>query len=115
MPFAGLLEAIMAGKFESRFKYRDEGDVNARTSTRRTRLREVLLPQALLRFVRFGLPFRFSHDDNHRARRRSVLRALAAAVHRVVIPRAGGESGIPETVIVSGEAAACWIVRSRLR
>ncbi|QOZ45044.1 hypothetical protein XH89_17355 [Bradyrhizobium sp. CCBAU 53340] len=30
MPFAGLLEAMMAGKFEWQFKYRDEADVNAR-------------------------------------------------------------------------------------
>jgi len=29
MPFAGLLEAMMAGKFEWQFKYRDEADVNA--------------------------------------------------------------------------------------
>ncbi|APO52816.1 hypothetical protein DXU04_40410 [Bradyrhizobium diazoefficiens] len=28
-PFAGLLEAMMAGKFEWQFKYRDEADVNA--------------------------------------------------------------------------------------
>jgi len=27
-PFAGLLEAMMAGKFESQFKHRDEADVN---------------------------------------------------------------------------------------
>src|ERR1700759_331743 len=27
MPFAGLLEAMMAGKFEWQFKYRDEADV----------------------------------------------------------------------------------------
>ncbi|QFI77376.1 hypothetical protein F8237_30475 [Bradyrhizobium betae] len=31
MPFAGLLEAMMAGKFEWQFKYRDEADVNAAT------------------------------------------------------------------------------------
>ena len=30
MPFAGLLEVMMAGKFEWQFKYRDEADVNAR-------------------------------------------------------------------------------------
>jgi hypothetical protein len=30
MPFAGLLEAMMAGKFEWQFKYRDEADVNGR-------------------------------------------------------------------------------------
>ncbi|RTM09436.1 MAG: hypothetical protein EKK33_26325 [Bradyrhizobiaceae bacterium] len=29
MPFAGLLRAMMAGKFEWQFKYRDEADVNA--------------------------------------------------------------------------------------
>ncbi|MDD1537334.1 hypothetical protein C7U89_28540 [Bradyrhizobium sp. WBOS4] len=29
LPFAGLLEAMMAGKFEWQFKYRDEADVNA--------------------------------------------------------------------------------------
>jgi hypothetical protein len=88
MPFVGLLEAIMAGKFESRFKYRDEGDVNARDAARRANWQEVLLPQALLRFVRFGLPFRSSDDDNHRARRRSVARlaplsspALCAIAH----------------------------------
>jgi hypothetical protein len=28
-PFAGLLEAMMPGKFEWQFKYRDEADVNA--------------------------------------------------------------------------------------
>ncbi|QAU50159.1 hypothetical protein EAS56_22680 [Bradyrhizobium guangzhouense] len=28
-PFAGLLEAMMAGKFEWQFKHRDEADVNA--------------------------------------------------------------------------------------
>jgi hypothetical protein len=31
MPFAGLLKAMMAGKFEWQFKYRDEADVNAPT------------------------------------------------------------------------------------
>jgi hypothetical protein len=35
MPFAGLLEAMMAGKFERQFKHRDEADVNA--SARRPR------------------------------------------------------------------------------
>jgi hypothetical protein len=30
MPFAGVLEAMMAGKFEWQFKYRDEAGVNAR-------------------------------------------------------------------------------------
>jgi hypothetical protein len=34
MPFAGLLEAMMAGKFEWQFKYRDEGAVNARAPRR---------------------------------------------------------------------------------
>jgi hypothetical protein len=29
VPFAGLLEVMMAGKFEWQFKYRDEADVNA--------------------------------------------------------------------------------------
>jgi hypothetical protein len=29
MPFAGLLESMMASKFEWQFKYRDEADVNA--------------------------------------------------------------------------------------
>jgi hypothetical protein len=29
MPFAGLLEVMMAGKFEWQFKYRDEAGVNA--------------------------------------------------------------------------------------
>ena len=28
MPFAGLLEAMMAGKFEWQFKYRDESNLN---------------------------------------------------------------------------------------
>jgi len=36
MPFAGLLEAMMAGKFEWQFKYRDEADVNARARRLRT-------------------------------------------------------------------------------
>jgi hypothetical protein len=35
-PFAGLLETMMAGKFEWQFKYRDEADVNA--SARRLRV-----------------------------------------------------------------------------
>jgi hypothetical protein len=35
MPFAGLLEAMMAGKFEWQFKYRDEADVNARAQRSR--------------------------------------------------------------------------------
>jgi len=30
LPFAGLLKAMMAGKFEWQFKYRDEADVNGR-------------------------------------------------------------------------------------
>jgi hypothetical protein len=29
VPFAGLLETMMAGNFEWQFKYRDEEDVNA--------------------------------------------------------------------------------------
>jgi hypothetical protein len=36
MPFAGLLEAMMAGKFEWQFKYRDEADVNASARRRGT-------------------------------------------------------------------------------
>ncbi|KJC34468.1 hypothetical protein UB31_21670 [Bradyrhizobium sp. LTSP849] len=35
MPFAGLLEVMMAGKFEWQFKYRDEADVNARAQRSR--------------------------------------------------------------------------------
>ena len=48
----------MAGKFEWQFKYRDEADVNGRPARARE-LREVPDLQALLRFVRFGLPCDF--------------------------------------------------------
>jgi hypothetical protein len=41
MPFSGLLEAMMAVKFEWQFKYRDEGDVNASARARRTKMQEV--------------------------------------------------------------------------
>ncbi len=68
MPFAGLLKAMMASKFEWQFKHRNEGDVNARAPARRADMQEVPDSQALLRFLRFGLPCRFSEDDNHRAR-----------------------------------------------
>ncbi len=66
----------MAGKFEWQFKYRDEGDVNARTPARCTKMQEVPEPQAFLRTVRFGLPCRFSDDDNHPVRRRRTRCAL---------------------------------------
>jgi hypothetical protein len=40
MPFAGLLEAMMAGKFEWQFKYRDEAGVNARAWSERSESRK---------------------------------------------------------------------------
>jgi hypothetical protein len=40
MPFAGLLETMMAGKFEWQFKHRDEGDVNARGRRARRELKK---------------------------------------------------------------------------
>ncbi|QOZ52812.1 hypothetical protein XH90_16665 [Bradyrhizobium sp. CCBAU 53338] len=43
MPFTGLLEAMMAGKFEWQFKYRDEADVNARPRRNRGRLKKSLI------------------------------------------------------------------------
>jgi hypothetical protein len=67
MPFAGLLEAMMAGKFEWQFKYRDEADVNASVRRRRTESRNPrftgtsAIPQ-----IRFTLGF--WDIDNHRAR-----------------------------------------------
>jgi hypothetical protein len=42
-PFAGLLEAMMPGKFEWQFKYRDEADVNARTRRARGRFEKPLI------------------------------------------------------------------------
>ncbi|MDA9401817.1 hypothetical protein XH79_24270 [Bradyrhizobium sp. CCBAU 45389] len=41
--FAGLLEAMMAGKFEWQFKYRDEADVNASTRRLRTEFKKPLI------------------------------------------------------------------------
>ena len=49
----------MAGKFEWQFKHRDEADVNASARHPRGRFRKSLILQALLRFVRFGLPWDF--------------------------------------------------------
>jgi hypothetical protein len=43
MPFAGLLEAMMAGKFEWQFKYRDEADVNARARPTRRQFKKSLI------------------------------------------------------------------------
>lgn len=43
MPFAGLLEVMMAGKFEWQFKYRDEADVNASARWRRTESKKSLV------------------------------------------------------------------------
>jgi hypothetical protein len=43
MPFAGLLEAMMAGKFEWQFKYRDEADVNAPDRSPRGKFKNPLL------------------------------------------------------------------------
>jgi hypothetical protein len=42
MPFAGLLKAMMAGKFEWQFKYRDEADVNAGARHPRTECKKSL-------------------------------------------------------------------------
>jgi hypothetical protein len=69
MPLAGLLEAMMAGKFEWQFKYRDEGAVNARAP------RQSPNPEShrfagtsANRQTRFTVGF--WEIDNHRARRR---------------------------------------------
>ncbi|QAU39997.1 hypothetical protein XH86_21755 [Bradyrhizobium guangdongense] len=43
LPFAGFLEAMMAGKFEWQFKYRDEADVNARADHKRRRCKKSLI------------------------------------------------------------------------
>nr|AWM01685.1 hypothetical protein CIT40_17685 [Bradyrhizobium amphicarpaeae] len=43
MPFAGLLEVMMAGKFEWQFKYRDEADVNASARRRRAEFKKSLI------------------------------------------------------------------------
>jgi hypothetical protein len=43
LPFAGLLEAMMAGKFEWQFKYRDEADVNAPARRRRGDFKKSLI------------------------------------------------------------------------
>jgi hypothetical protein len=43
MPFAGLLEAMMAGKFEWQFKYRDEADVNASARHARGKFKKSLI------------------------------------------------------------------------
>jgi len=43
MPFAGLLEAMMAGKFEWQFKYRDEADVNASAPHLRAEFKKSLI------------------------------------------------------------------------
>ncbi|MGY4624050.1 hypothetical protein ACVWY3_001806 [Bradyrhizobium sp. USDA 4486] len=42
MPFAGLLEAMMAGKFEWQFKYCDEADVNASAGRVRAEFKKFL-------------------------------------------------------------------------
>ena len=41
MPFAGLLRTIFAVKFEWRFKYRDEGGVNAQGGYAPAKMQEV--------------------------------------------------------------------------
>lgn len=43
MPFAGLLEAMMAGKFEWQFKYRDEADVNGKPRRARDNLKKSMI------------------------------------------------------------------------
>jgi hypothetical protein len=43
MPFAGLLEGMMAGKFEWQFKHRDEADVNASARHPRGKFRKSLI------------------------------------------------------------------------
>jgi hypothetical protein len=42
-PFAGLLEAMMAGKFEWQFKHRDEAGVNARARGARREFKKSLI------------------------------------------------------------------------
>ena len=59
MPFAGLLEAMMPGKFEWQFKYRDEADVNERAWHARGKFKKSLICRHFLRFDRFGLPWDF--------------------------------------------------------
>jgi hypothetical protein len=76
VPFPGLLKTIMAGKFESQFKHRDEASVNAPAATASAKMQKVSISQMLLRAVRFGLPSRFSDNDNHRARRSRPLATL---------------------------------------
>lgn len=43
MPFAGLLEAMMPGKFEWQFKYRDEADVNGSACHARGKFKKSLI------------------------------------------------------------------------
>src|SRR5205807_3117825 len=43
MPFAGLLETMMAGKFEWQFKHRDEADVNATARSARVECKKLTL------------------------------------------------------------------------
>ncbi|XUJ34403.1 hypothetical protein ACQ5SK_46575 [Bradyrhizobium japonicum] len=67
MPFAGLLEAMMAGKFEWQFKYRDEADVNAPARAHATNARSPRFAgTSAIRQIRFTLGF--WENDNHRAR-----------------------------------------------
>jgi hypothetical protein len=42
MPFPGLLKTIMAGKFESQFKHRDEASVNAPAATASAKMQKSL-------------------------------------------------------------------------
>ncbi len=43
LPFAGLLKAMMASKFEWQFKYRDEADVNASGQRLRAEFKKSLI------------------------------------------------------------------------
>jgi hypothetical protein len=57
MPFAGLLKAIMASKFEWQFKYRDEGYVNAAARRRPKNARSPQLTgTSAIRQIRFTVP-----------------------------------------------------------
>ena len=57
MPFAGLLETMMAGKFEWQFKYRDERGVNAEAARLRRKSEEACFISVFAASVAIGLPF----------------------------------------------------------
>jgi hypothetical protein len=70
MPLAGLLEAMMAGKFEWQFKYRDEADVNGAPLARAGNSRSPRIAgTSAIRQIRFTLGS--WENDNHRAQWRA--------------------------------------------